>query len=98
MKKPPRKPQPSLDVDRFIRGAATAEADRTPPKRTPRTRTPPAKRPSRAKFAAEGFTRTSFDLPDDLHERLKIAAVKEKRPMRELVVEAIRAGLDGSGY
>jgi hypothetical protein len=36
------------------------------------------------------FMRTTFDLPDDLMKRAKIAAVKRGSSLRDLVAEAIR--------
>ena len=96
MKQPQRKPQ-SFDPERFISGAATATtADKPPPKPRKVRRKP--KKASKAKPAADGFIRSSFDLPGDLHERLKIAAVKERRPMRDLVEEAIVGRLQELGY
>ncbi len=95
MKQPQRKPQ-SFDAERFISGAATAAADKPPRPRRARKSKP--KTVSKAKPAAAGFIRSSFDLPEDLHERLKIAAVKERRPMRDLVEEAIVAKLDLLDY
>ncbi len=94
MKQPQRKPQQSFDPERFISGAATAIADKPPAKRARKK----PKTVSKAKPAATGFIRSSFDLPEDLHERLKIAAVKERRPMRDLVEEAILAKLDLLDY
>ncbi len=96
MKQPQRKPQ-SFDPERFISGAATATTADKPTARPRRVRSKP-KKVSKAKPAAAGFIRSSFDLPEDLHERLKIAAVKERRPMRDLVEEAIVARLKTLGY
>ncbi len=79
MKKPQRDGS-KFDVERFIGGAATATTSDSVPK-------------TRGKLPAAGFIRSSFDLPEDLHERLKIAAVKQRRPMRDLVEEAIVARL-----
>ena len=36
------------------------------------------------------FMRTTFDLPDDLMKRAKIAAVKRGSTLRDLVAEALR--------
>jgi hypothetical protein len=36
------------------------------------------------------FMRTTFDLPDDLMKRAKIAAVKRGSSLRDLVAEALR--------
>ena len=47
-----------------------------------------------AKLPAKGFTRASFDLADDLYEDLKILAVRERRPMREIVDQALRAYIE----
>ncbi|HVT58668.1 MAG TPA: hypothetical protein VHR45_09720 [Thermoanaerobaculia bacterium] len=52
---------------------------------------------SLSKPPAGGFTRTSIDFPDDLHVRLKIAAVHERRPMRELVEAAVVVWLNERG-
>ena len=48
----------------------------------------------KGKPPAQGFTRTSFDLPNDLYEELKILAVRQRRPMRELVETALRGYID----
>ena len=87
MKTPEKKKAASFDVERFIT-------------KTPRSRRRPRERKpdSKAKPAAEGYTRASFDLPEDLHQRLKIAAVQEKGPMRDVVEEAIQAWLAERGY
>ncbi len=52
--------------------------------------------PTRAKPAA-GYQRRTFDLPEALYEQLKIAAVLERRPMRELLEEATREWLEMHG-
>ncbi len=52
--------------------------------------------PTRAKQAA-GYQRRTFDLPEALYEQLKIAAVLERRPMRELLEEATREWLEMHG-
>ena len=52
--------------------------------------------PTGAKPAA-GYQRMTFDLPEALYEQLKIAAVLERRPMRELFEEATREWLEMRG-
>ncbi len=52
--------------------------------------------PTKAKPAA-GYQRRTFDLPEALYEQLKIAAVLERRPMRELLEEATRDWLEMHG-
>lgn len=42
--------------------------------------------------------KTSFDLPESLHQDLKIAAIREKRDMKDLVVDALTAYLEKLGY
>ncbi len=96
MKQPQRRPQ-SFDPERFISSAATAATADKPSSKPRRARSKP-KTVSKANPAAAGFIRSSFDLPEDLHERLKIAAVKERRPMRDLVEEAILTKLDLLDY
>ena len=90
MKRP--NPDKTFDVDTFIGGAATATIDRT------RKKLPKKEKSPSSKEAAEGFTRASFDLPDDLHMRLKIAAAKSKLSMRELVQEGVENVLKTRGY
>jgi len=53
-----------------------------------------AERGRGGKPPAQGFTRTSFDLSDALYEELKIRAVRERRPMRELVNDALLVYLE----
>jgi plasmid stability protein len=36
------------------------------------------------------------EFPDDLHERLKILAVKRKKPLREIVIELLEASIDNA--
>ena len=38
-------------------------------------------------------TKTSFELPQSLHDDLKIAAIKERRDTKDLVADAIAAYL-----
>ncbi len=52
--------------------------------------------PTGAKPAA-GYQRMTFDLPEALYEQLKIVAVLERRPMRELLEEATREWLEMHG-
>lgn len=85
MKRP--NPEKSFDVDSFIGGAATVAADRPHQRREKKGKSATSKEP------AAGFTRASFDLPDDLHIRLKVAAAKAKMPMRDLVQEGIEVAL-----
>jgi hypothetical protein len=89
-----KKAAKNFDPDRFIGGASPA----TPAPRPKRKKAKRVEKRSKAKPPAVGFTRASFDLSDTLHERLKIAAVREKRPMRELVEEALASHLQKSGH
>ena len=43
---------------------------------------------------AKVMTKTSFAIPESLHEDLKIEAVKERRDMKDLVADAIAAYLE----
>ena len=42
---------------------------------------------------AKVMTKTSFAIPESLHDDLKIEAVKERRDMKDLVADAIAAYL-----
>lgn len=64
--------------------AQVAELDDDVP--NPRSRTTTGRGWLRA-----GHQRLSIDLPDALYSELKIQAAREKRPMRELVEEAVRS-------
>jgi hypothetical protein len=58
--------------------------------------TPPlTERPPHERILAAGkhigiFVRTTFDLPDDLMKRAKIAAIKRGSTLRDLVAEGLR--------
>lgn len=54
--------------------------------RRPKPNTPP-----------EAMVKTSFDLPESLHQDLKITAVRKRRDMKDLVVEALTAYLKKLG-
>ncbi len=84
MKRPPPE-----NLDSFVGRAATVvtKADIAPKQGG-------AKPGSKANPAAEGMLRTTLDLPESFHQRLKIAAVRQKRPMRDLVEEAVRSYLE----
>ena len=87
MKTPDKTKKEAFDAERFIKSA-----EGTPtPSRSRRQRT--TKPDSKAKPAAEGYTRATFDLPDDLHTRLKVAAALDKSPMRDVLEEALEAWL-----
>ena len=94
----PDKARPVKDFDALdqVVGAArtvTSGAD-VPPKRHPRRPTKSrAERSRKSKPAAEGMQRATFDLPVTFHKRLKLAAVQEERPMRDLVEEALASYL-----
>lgn len=99
MKKPPKGGKVgSFDMERFIEDAASKQHgvdDTSPGKRSAKRR---KKVPSKKSvLPAPGFTRTSFDLPADMRTRLKNAAWKERRPMRELVTELLDEGLKKRG-
>lgn len=81
MKKKPQVQAEQFDPDRFIHNASTVVADQP-------------QRSRGAKVAAQGFIRTSFDLPEDLYERLKIFAVRQRRPMRQVLEGALSEFLD----
>lgn len=95
MKKPPKGAKADdFDMTTFIEGAAskTHGVDDTSPIQ------PPPRSPSKKSvLPAAGFTRTSFDLPDGMRSRLKEAAWKERRSMRELVTEILEDGLQKRG-
>jgi hypothetical protein len=38
--------------------------------------------------------RTKLDLPDDLYKRLKLLAVREGKPLREIVLRCLEEGLN----
>ena len=99
MKKPPKGAKAeSFDMESFIEDAASKQHgvdDTSPGKRSAKRR---KKAPSnKSVLPAAGLTRTSFDLPDDMRARLKDAAWKERRPMRELVTELLDEGLKKRG-
>ena len=50
-------------------------------------------RPGKQNVPVKIITRTSFAIPESLHNELKIAAVKERRDMKDLVADAIAAYL-----
>ena len=80
MKEPQRLPKAGLNVEEFIGGAKTAAADATPAK---------GKARKKKGLPAEGVVRATYDLPDSVHEALKIRAVQEKRSMRDLLLQAV---------
>lgn len=89
----PGQPTPAFDVDKFISEAPATKADglaRT--KSTQRIIT------GRGKMPGPGIMRTSLDLPDELYELLKIAALKEWRTLREIILEGMQAWLQQEGY
>lgn len=92
MKTPDKTKKEAFNPERFIKGA---ESTPTPP-RSRRQR--PTKPDSKAKPAAGGYTRATFDLPDKLHTRLKVAAAQGKAPMRDFVEEAVEMWLAEKGY
>ena len=89
----PSQPPTAFDVDKFISEAPATKADRLPrAKSTSRVIT------GRGRMPAPGFMRTSLDLPDELYERLKIAALKERRTLREIIREGMTLWLQSKGY
>ena len=50
-------------------------------------------RPPKPNTPTEATVKTSFDLPESLHQDLKITAIRKKRDMKDLVVEALTAYL-----
>lgn len=86
------------ELDRIVGNARTVSSGAdVPPKPKKRSKKPRAARSSRAKPPAEGMQRATFDLPASFHERLKFAAVQEKRPMRDLVEDALTSYLKRKG-
>ena len=92
MKKPDR--QKLKSIDSFIEGADK----KTPAGRPRRPKGVERKAGSKAKPSAQGYTRATFDLPDELHTRLKVAAAQSKAPMRDFVEEAVENWLAEKGY
>ena len=111
MKRKPQIRPGDFDPEKFIRAAKAGAAEETPPPTQQRSRSRRTQRPKRQKAerrrsrpsgrdgggkgAADGFVRTSFDLREDLYERLKVDAARARRPMREIVEEAVESYLDG---
>ena len=82
------------ELDRIVRNATTVTSGADVPPKTKKRSTKGRKaRSGKSKPPAANMTRATFDLPNDFHERLKIAALREKRPMRELVQEALSSYL-----
>jgi len=78
VKKPAgKKKRAAASPEEFIAKAATAEADS------------PKQRSAKSNPPAGGFKRTSFDLPTDVHLRLKIEAAKQDKTMQDLLVDAL---------
>lgn len=89
MKQPKKSPpRTTARIERFIRGAKTAESDQVPH----------ATAGSKAKPAASGFQRTSFDLPMPLYDRLLLASAKTKLSKRRIVEQALSRLLDEQGF
>jgi len=81
-------PGQPFNVDKFIAEAVATKADRLPrPKSTSRLIT------GQGRMPAAGFRRTSLDLPEELYKQLKIAALDERRSLREILVEGAIAWL-----
>jgi hypothetical protein len=81
-----------LDVDaadQFVSDAVATRADQTPRANQRQRRTT-----GRGKMPAEGYRRTSLDLPDALYKRLKHAAVEQERTLQSIAVEAFTSWLD----
>jgi len=76
--------------------AASNPAPKKPRKAAPKRTPAPAKPTPRpgAKPAADGYQRTSLDLPNGVYERLKIAALMDRRPFREIIEQAAIEWLD----
>ena len=92
MKRPKKdsKKVTNLDQDRvddFIGNARTVVSGADA---APRRRGGAGKRVFRPKG---GFVRATYDIPADLHDAVKRAALDQKRPMRDMVVEWIESGL-----
>lgn len=76
-------------LDELLDDREPAPKTRSAHRRSSRRRTSTNSRPP-----AEGTVRTSVDLPEDLHERLKIASVRERTTMRAALVEAVATWLE----
>ena len=83
MRRPDKSKAAAFDPERFIEEAATTIADRP--------------LSGRSKPPAEGFIRATFDIPEETHKRLRLAAAEVHRPMRELVLEGLVHVLDKHG-
>ncbi len=74
------KPKPKLggdfDPERFI-GASTADPSA-------------ARQGGKGKPAAEGFVRTSFDLPESIYRQLKVHAAQEGTTMKDVILGALQ--------
>lgn len=92
MKKPSRDSQPDpAAVERFISGAAIAQAEAPAARQV-------ATAGTKSKPPAGGFIRSTFDLPEDLHERLRMASAKTRIPMRLMVEEGLAHVLKKHGF
>lgn len=76
-------PRPLLDE---LLTDDTEEARRTSAAGPPRS--------TNSRPPATGSVRTSVDLPEDLHERLKIATIREKTTMRQAILEGVALWLE----
>lgn len=86
-----RKPQ---TLDHWVQ-AGDAPVDALPSiEAVPETQRRRRGRPAGGKSSDQGFQRTTLYLPEDLHMRLKLAAVKGKTEMSDLAIEAISKYLD----
>lgn len=49
------------------------------------------------KAPPKGYVRSTFDLPEDLHERLRVASAKTRIPMRVFIEEGLVEHLKSRG-
>ncbi len=83
-----RKDLPVDAADQFVSGAVATRADQAM-----RTNRRQRRTTGRGKMPAEGYRRTSLDLPEGLYKRLKHAAVDQGRTLQSISVEAFERWL-----
>ncbi len=110
MPKPIRLASPTADAIDGLMSDAPAPAPRkvrrapepTRPaatrRRKPAKAAKPAKKVGSRRQVAEGYHRTTLDLPADLHERLRRAAFETNSSIKSILVEAAGPWLKKAGY
>ena len=100
-----KEPQEKRPKRQPTKGKAKPEGGRKPKAPTSTSKGPTSKGPtskgptskgSKAKGPAAGMMRTSVDLPVDLHEEIRIAAVRSGRPLREIFEQSLKDWLGKS--